>query len=278
MTTEYKRLLSIQDISCIGQCSLTAALPIISVCGIECAILPSAVLSTHTGGFTGFTFRDLSDDMLKINNHWLKEKMYFDTIYTGYLGSTKQINYVKEIINTTGKKDCLKIVDPAMGDNGKLYHGFDEGFVKRMADLCTVADYVLPNITEACYITDTPYKETYTEDYIDELLEKLTKKGCKNIILTGVSYDKDKTGVVIYEDKSYSYYEHTRVPGMCHGTGDIYASVFAGAMTRGKTSIQAAKIAADFTYRCVVNTQNYPNHIYGAVFEPLLNELIDMLK
>ena len=122
----YKRLLTIQDISCVGQCSLTVALPILSACGHETAILPSAVLSTHTGGFTGFTFRDLSDDMPAINAHWLKEGLKFEAVYTGYLGSTEQIAYVQDIFNTLLKKGGLTVVDPAMADHGKLYSGFNK--------------------------------------------------------------------------------------------------------------------------------------------------------
>ena len=274
----YKRLLSVQDISCIGQCSLTVALPIISACGIECAILPSAVLSTHTGGFTGFTFRDLTDDIPSIKNHWIKEGLSFDTIYTGYLGSTRQIDYVKDIFAETGKDNCLKIVDPAMADDGKLYYGFDDEFVKAMATLCAEADYVLPNITEACFMTGAEYKTEYDRAYVDDILNRLTSIGCKNIILTGISYQDGKTGVVVCENGTYSYYEHDKVSQGCHGTGDIYASAFTGAMTRGFGAFEAAKIAADFTLECIKYTQTLDNHTYGAAFEPVLGKLIGMLS
>ena len=274
----YKRLLTVQDISCIGQCSLTVALPIISACGIECAILPSAVLSTHTGGFTGFTFRDLTDDIPSIKNHWIKEGLAFDTIYTGYLGSTRQIDYVKEIFAETGKEKCLKVVDPAMADNGKLYYGFDDEFVKAMATLCAKADYVLPNITEACFMTGLEYKEVYDRAYVDKILEKLTEMGCKNIILTGISYTEGKTGVVVFENGVYAYYEHDKVAQGCHGTGDIYASAFTGAMTRGYNAYDSAKIAADYTLECIKYTQSIPNHTYGAAFEPVLGKLIEAIN
>ena len=274
----YKRLLTVQDISCIGQCSLTVALPIISACGIECAILPSAVLSTHTGGFTGFTFRDLTDDMPSIKEHWIKEGLAFDTIYTGYLGSTRQIDYVKDIFSETGKENCLKVVDPAMADNGKLYYGFDDEFVKAMATLCAKADYVLPNITEACFMTGLEYRETYDRAYVDKILEKLSEIGCKNIILTGISYAEGKTGVVVYENGVYSYYEHDKVAQGCHGTGDIYASAFTGAMTRGYNAYDSAKIAADYTLECIKYTQSIPNHTYGAAFEPVLGKLIEAIN
>lgn len=275
---DYKRLLTIQDISCVGQCSLTVALPIISVCGVECAVLPSAVLSTHTGGFTGYTFRDLTEDMPHISDHWKKEGLYFDAVYTGYLGSAKQIEYVKNIFAANARENCLKIVDPAMADNGKLYYGFDEGFVREMASLCKEADYVLPNITEACFMTGYEFKAEYDKSYIDTLLKKLTDSGCKNIILTGVSYSPDKTGVVVYENGIYTYYEHEKISGGCHGTGDIYASAFVGSLVQGKTAYEAAKIAADFTLECIRFSQTLDNHTYGAAFEPVLGKLISLIK
>ena len=273
----YKRLLTIQDISCVGQCSMTVALPIISACGVECAILPSAVLSTHTGGFTGFTVRDLTDDLPGIKDHWVKENLSFDAIYTGYLGSTKQIGYVKDIFSAVSKDGALKIVDPAMADNGKLYYGFDDVYAKEMLTLCTEADYILPNITEACFMTDTEYKETYDREYVDLLIKKLTDAGCKNIIFTGISYAEGSTGVVVYENGEYSYYEHKKLPNSCHGTGDIFASAFSGALMRGKTAFEAAKIAADYTFLAIKHTATLDNHWYGAAFEPVIPELCRML-
>ncbi len=274
----YNKILTIQDISCVGQCSLTVALPIISACGVETAILPSAVLSTHTAGFTGFTFRDLAGDMPKINEHWVKEKINFQAIYTGYLGSKEQVDYVLNICKTTLTNGGKFIVDPAMADNGKLYPIFDMEYVKAMVKLCVKADYIIPNITEACFLTGVEYKEEYNKQYIDELLAKLEQLGCKNVILTGVSYQKGKTGVVIYENGNYAYYEHEKLPNSCHGTGDIYASVFVGAFINGKTAYESAKIAADFTVNCIKETAKVENHWYGAVFEPLLHTLNDMIK
>lgn len=274
---DYKRLLTIQDISCVGQCSLTVALPIISACGIETAVLPSAVLSTHTSGFSGYTFRDLTDDMPKIKEHWEKENIKFDTIYTGYLGSTKQIDYVADIFASVAKGDSKLIVDPVMADNGNLYPGFDTEFVESMKGLCAKADYVLPNITEACLLTGATYKTEYDREYIDLIIEKLRDLGCKNIILTGISYETGKTGVVVYENSEYSYYQHDFIGSSCHGTGDIYASAFAGAMTRGKSLFDAVKIAADYTVECIKATAQVDNHWYGVAFEPVLSKLIAML-
>lgn len=272
----YKRILTIQDISCVGQCSLTVALPILSACGIETAILPSAVLSTHTAGFTNFTVRDLTDDIPGIREHWNSEGIHFSAIYTGYLGSTKQIDYVADIF--ADNSDCIKIVDPAMADNGNLYPAFDGEYVEAMKGLCAKADYVVPNITEACFLSGVEYREVYDRAYIDLLLQELTNIGCKNVVLTGVSYAEGKTGVVVFEQGVYSYYEHIKLSNSCHGTGDIYASAFVGALVRGNSALDAARIAADYTVECIRYTATLDNHWYGAAFEPVLGKLIQMLE
>ncbi|MDE6025892.1 MAG: pyridoxamine kinase [Lachnospiraceae bacterium] len=273
----YKRILTIQDISCLGQCSLTVALPILSACGIETCVLPSAVLSTHTGGFTGYTFRDLTDDMPEILLHWEKEKLSFDGFYTGYLGSKTQIDYVKKIMNSVGNAGNVKIVDPAMADGGKLYPGFDESFAAAMGSLCDEADIILPNITEACLITKTDYKEKYDEEYIDSLLKRLTEKSEKTVILTGVSFEENSTGVMVYENGNKKYYKHEKISKGCHGTGDIFASAFAGSFLKGKDAYTSAVIAADYVVDCIKETIHDEAHWYGAKFEPVLGKLIGRL-
>ena len=276
-----KRVLTVQDISCVGQCSLTVALPIISACGIETAILPSAVLSTHTGGFTGFTFRDLTEDIPGIAAHWEKEKISFDAIYTGYLGSKRQIDLVKDLFARLTAAGGLKIVDPAMADNGKLYYGFDEAFAAEMATLCGVADIVIPNITEAALMTGMPYMaDGYDEQYIRELADRLLLLGAGTVVLTGVSFAPDKLGVAVLAkgDAEISYYFHERLAKSCHGTGDIYSSAFVGALMRGKSTTEAAKIAADFTLAGMKVTQRDETHWYGTKFEKVLPLLIDALK
>ena len=274
---DNKLILTIQDISCVGQCSLTAALPIISACGVETAILPSAVLSNHTGGFTSWTFRDLTDDMPLIREEWMKQNIKFDAFYTGYLGSAKQIAYVKDIFDSCGKDGALRIVDPAMADNGKLYAGFDDAFAKTMGELCSAADIILPNITEACLVTGSEYQEEYGRQYILGLEKKLAAMGPKTVVLTGVSYAPDRTGVAVYEDGIEHYYEHRRLSKNCHGTGDVFASAFTGAMMRGHSAYEAAKIAADFVVLCMENTIDDADHWYGVKFEPMLPELIKAL-
>lgn len=275
----YKRVLTIQDISCFGQCSLTVALPIISACGVETCILPSAVLSTHTGGdFSGFTFRDLTDDIPAIQKHWMESGIDFDAIYTGYLGSTRQIALVKDILATMGREGCVRVIDPAMADNGKLYVGFDDAYVAQMRVLCAQADVLLPNITEACFLTGVEYKTEYDRAYIDLLLEKLTEMGAKSIVLTGVSYAEGTTGVVVLENNVYRYYEHHKIARGCHGTGDVYASAFVGALMREKSLCEAARIAADYTVKCIENTLDDPTHWYGVKFETALEDLMQMIK
>ena len=275
-----KKVLTVQDISCVGQCSLTVALPIISACGIETAILPSAVLSTHTAGFTGYTFRDLTDDIPAIVDHWEKEGITFDAIYTGYLGSARQIALVKDMFARLCTPDCIKITDPAMADGGKLYPCFDEAYAKEMATLCGEADIAIPNITEAALMTDMPYIGAgYDEEYIRALMEKVLALGAKTVVLTGVSYKGDQLGVAVLSrgDDKISYYFHERLAKSCHGTGDIYASAFVGALVRGKSPLAAAKIAADFTLAAMKATQGDDTHWYGAKFEKALPLLIKEL-
>ena len=274
----YQRVLTVQDISCVGQCSLTVALPILSACGLETCILPSAVLSTHTGGFTGYTFRDLTEDMPKIEEHWVKEGIKFDAVYTGYLGSAKQIDYVKSLLRSVAKPGCVAVVDPAMADNGKLYVGFDDAFVAEMRTLVSKADYLLPNITEAALLAGAEYREVYDEAYADLLAEKLLALGAKNLILTGVSFKPETTGVLVFEKGQRKYYEHRKIAKGCHGTGDVYASAFVGALMRGKSAYDAAVVAADYVVKCIEFTQSVPDHWYGAAFEPVLGELIQSLK
>ncbi|MDO4617934.1 MAG: pyridoxamine kinase [Clostridia bacterium] len=270
----YKRILTIQDISCVGQCSLTVALPIISACGVECAILPSAVLSTHTGGFSNFTFCDLTEEIPKIHNHWREEKISFDAIYTGYLGSTKQIDYVKAIMDA---EKTVNIIDPVFADHGKLYYGFDLEYVAGMKKLIKTASFILPNITEACFLTGTEYKENYDAEYIEMLLDSLSKITDGTVILTGVSYEEGKTGVIVYKDKEKLYYEHKKIDKSYHGTGDIFASAFTGAYMGGKSAFEAAKIAADYTISCIEETAMDDSHWYGVKFEKTLPKLIEML-
>lgn len=270
-----KRLLTIQDISCVGQCSLTVALPIISACGIETAILPSSVLSNHTGkGFSGWTFCDLTEEMPKILNQWIKEKIDFDAFYTGYV-SAAQIPYILEIMKKAARPNALRIVDPAMADGGKLYAGFADDFPGKMAELCKGADFILPNLTEASLLLGQSYVgENYDKSYIEKVMKDLHALGAKNVILTGVSFEKEKLGVAVYNGADFDYYFTERLDASMHGTGDVYASAFAGSLLRGKTPIDAAAIAADFVVESMKKTLGDENHFYGVKFEKALPFLV----
>lgn len=275
-----QRILTIQDISCVGKCSLTVALPIISACGVECSVLPTAVLSTHTA-FNGFTFRDLTGDIENIYNHWLDQNIGFDAIYTGYLGSFEQLNLVDNIVQKFKTKDNFVLIDPVMGDNGKLYSGFDNKFALAMANLCKNADIIVPNLTEASYMLDIPYVETYTLDYVKEILVKLTDLGCKTAILTGVNLGDGKLGVYGYNKAKNKYFSYFRehLPKSFHGTGDVFASSLCGALSIGKDIEKALKIAVDFTVESIVSTLKNPNtNWYGVEFEKALPKLIESIK
>ncbi len=275
-----KRIMTVQDISCLGKCSLTVALPIISAFGVEATILPTAVLSTHTA-FSGFTFRDLTDDLQPILHHWKKEKFTFNALYSGYLGSKRQIQIVSEIFDDFKNEDTFVLVDPAMADNGKLYKGFDNDFALSMASLCAKADIIVPNLTEASFILGIPYQQDYDENYIKTVLKKLTDLGAKKAVLTGVSFDKKNLGVHAYDSQTDEYFTYFRefLPKSFHGTGDIFASALTGALTIGKNFLSALKIAVDFTVLSIDLTIKNPAHDwYGVEFERAFPQLIETIK
>lgn len=277
----YKRVLTMQDISCMGQCSITVALPIISACGMETVILPSAILSNHTGGFKAITARDLTEDMKKIIDCFVIDGTKFDCFYSGYIGNAKQIDYVEEIVDKLLKKDSIKIIDPAMADHGRLYKGFDMAFVKEMKRMCSYADILLPNLTEAALLSGIEYKyQNIDETYIKNLLIGLKNLGAKKIVLKGVSYDVEKTGVAVFDcaTEELSYYFTRKCEKNSHGTGDCFASSFTGAILRGFDILEAAKIAADFVVECLENTIYDEEHWYGVKFEKAIPSLIKRLN
>lgn len=274
-----KRIVTIQDISCVGKCSLTVALPIISAMGIETAILPTAVLSTHTM-FKNFTCKDLTDQIEPITEHWKNEKMGFGAIYTGYLGSFEQIDLMKKMFDDFKTEDNILFVDPAMADNGKLYPAFDEAFAKHMGTLCAKADIIVPNITEASYMTGMEYKENYDEAYVKEMLVKLAELGAKISVLTGVSFEEGKTGIMGYdrEKDEYFYYAHDKLPVSFHGTGDIFSSTCIGAMMNGLDWKEAVQVAGDYTAECIrLTLEDADKPWYGVNFEQAIPYLLKKL-
>ena len=272
-----KRLLTIQDISCVGQCSLTVALPVISACGIETAILPSSVLSNHTAGYSGWTFHDLTDDMPKILDRWLTEKIDFDAFYTGYV-SKAQIPHILEIMKKSARPGALRIVDPVMADNGKMYPGFDEDFPTEMKKLCDGADVIMPNLTEASFLLGQKYIASgYDKSYIEKNCRDLHALGAKNVVLTGVSFAEKELGIAVYDGNKIEYYFNERQPVSSHGTGDLYASVLAGSLLRGKTLFEAASLGADVVVEAIKLTAGDKDHWYGVKFEKALPYLIKRL-
>lgn len=274
-----KRAVTIQDISCFGKCSLTVALPIISAMGVETAIIPTAVLSTHTGGFRDYTFHDLTEDIPKTEKHWRSIGLDFDVIYTGYLGSIRQIEYIKRFFSDFKTDKNVIVVDPVMGDNGKLYAGFTNDFVFEMRKLCREADIIIPNITEAAFLVGEEYREgVYDERYIEGLIEKLSLLGAKNIILTGITDGSGKIGSAAYSGGScYSYFTK-KVDRMFHGTGDIFASVCAGAIAKGADINTAMRLAVDFVYECIKATAGHEEHWYGVRFEDCIGYLTHRIE
>ena len=264
-----KRIASIQDISCLGRCSLTVALPVISAIGVECAIVPTAVLSTHTM-FQGFTCKDLSDQIRPIADHWEKEGFHFDALYTGYLASAEQIEDVCDFFDRFHSPDTLIFVDPAMADNGRLYPAFGPEFPREMAKVCAKADIVVPNLTEACLLTDTPYKPQFTEDEVKELLRKLCALGAKKAVLTGVGFTPTELGVMAYDPEKDEYFTYIvdHLPQHYHGTGDLFASCTIGAMMDGRSLEDALKVAVDFIIECIrITVASGKEKYYGVEFE-----------
>lgn len=276
-----KRVIAVHDISCVGKCSLTVALPILSAAGIETSILPTAILSTHTGGFTGYTFRDLTADVEPIVNHWESLDLKVDSIYTGYLGSFEQLRLVSELIDRLGK-DALVLIDPVMGDNGKLYAGFTQDFAKGMADLCGKADVIIPNLTEAAYMLDEEYVGTdYDKEYIEGLLKRLAALGPKQVILSGISFEENKLGAAAYDAEAgtIDYYFQDEIPGYYHGTGDVFGSALLAAIMNGKSIKETIKIAVDFTAESIDRTYKAgTDRRFGVDFENSLPDLIKAVK
>ncbi len=275
-----KRLLTIQDISCLGKCSITVTLPVISAMGVETVILPTALLSTHTM-FKGFTVKDLEDQLLPVTEHWKREGVTFDAIYTGYLGTEEEIDTVKQIIGEFRTADTLVFVDPVMGDNGKLYAAFDESYARKNASLCEVADFIVPNITGACFMTGVPYQETYEEAYVMDLLHLLSQICPGTVALTGVSLSPGNTGVMGLDGKTgetFSY-QNVRVPASYHGTGDLFSSVSVAGYLRGLSWKDSLKLAADYvalTIEATLKDEKKP--WYGVHFEETIPQLVTDLE
>jgi pyridoxine kinase len=276
-----KRIVTIQDITCLGKCSLTVALPIISAMGVEASVIPTAVLSVHTA-FPDFTFHDLTPTFSPIVNHWRSEEFHFDAIYTGYLGSFDQMKLISSFIDDFKKPNTLMFMDPVLGDNGKLYTGFDHDFARAMAKLCSKADVITPNLTEACLLLGRPYPgDSCDEAYVKDLLLSLSNLGAKKVVLTGASFEPGKVGVVAYDTETGRFFEYfnQQFPLRFHGTGDVFSSTCVGALTRGLSLEQSLTLAVDFTLESIQATMSDPERRWYSVnFEQAIPMLVRRIE
>lgn len=273
-----RRVAAVHDLSGFGKCSLTVALPVLSAAGLECACLPTAVLSTHTGGFEGFTYRDLTQDIAPMAHHWKTLDLHFDAMYSGFLGSFEQLRLVSDFFDAFRTEDNLIFVDPVMADHGALYSIFTPEFPKGMAGLCSKADIIVPNMTEAAMLLGEPFLEApYTREYIETTLRRLAELGAKKIVLTGVAFDGELLGVACYdrEAEETGYVFSEKIPGFYHGTGDVFASALLAALLKGMPLAKAARVAVDFTTLSIRRTREAGTDVrYGVNFEQGIPQFI----
>ena len=269
------RVAAIHDMSGFGRCSLTVAIPVLSAMGLQCCPLPTAFLSTHTGGFEDFSFLDMTDEMPKVAAHWKTLDLDFQCIYSGFLGSERQIRIVSEFIREFRKPDTVVVVDPVMGDHGQVYQTYTPAMCEGMVHLAEQADVIVPNLTEAAMMAGTEFCQTYDADGIGSLL---AQQPCKQVLLTGVGFNPEQTGFALRRGEEVQFFHHPRLERNYHGTGDLFASAFVGALASGKDAFAAGQIASAFTLRSIRNTADSPAHWYGVKFEPALADLIEMLK
>ena len=275
-----KRVLAVHDISCVGRCSLTVALPVLSAMGYETSILPTSILSTHTGGFEGYTYRDLAADMDPVVDHWHALGLKFDAIFTGWMGTHRHIENLRHLLDAFGDGAAL-IVDPVMGDNGRLYATLDDAYVAAMRDYCARADVLLPNITEAALLTGTDYPfPGYDRTWVEAMLRRLCDMGPGIAVLTGVTLKPGRIGAAALDVRhdQLVYFDEPYIPGMWHGAGDVFASVLTGAVLHGSPMPQALRLAVGFTARCIRRTQRAAtDERLGLQFEPEMGTLRDEL-
>lgn len=283
----YKQMscLAIHDISGVGKCSLTEALPVLSICGVETSVLPTAVLSTHTGGFTGFTYRDLTEDMLPMARHWKSVGCRFQSLYSGFLGSAEQIGIVEQVFDWFKEEDTLILVDPVMGDGGKLYQTYTQEMADGMSRLCRKADVVVPNMTEACHLLGRPYDPgPYTRKQIEEILRELCAMGPRMAVVTGVWEGEDALGAACLDSATGEVHAYLtdRIEGFYHGTGDLFASALLGTLLNGASLQEACEVATEFTWRTIETTHHLcVDTRFGPKFEchlPWLAETMEAIR
>ena len=269
-----KRIASILDFSCIGSCSQTIALPVLSAMGVECAALPTALLSAHTA-FDGFVSLDLTPQLPAIMAHWRAMHLRFDAVYTGYLASAEQVGLVGALLDGMDERPALTLIDPVMGDNGALYAGFSDAFPQAMRALCGRADVLTPNVTEACLLTGTAYSPVQDAAQTRRLLERLLELGCRAAVLTGLRVDGDMAVAALQRDGTGTLVRTSYIPEVFHGTGDLFASTCAGALVQGAPLERAVRLAADYVALTLRRTvQASDRRWYGVNFQETLPELM----
>ncbi len=277
-----KRIAAVHDISCIGRCSLTVALPILSAAGFDTGVLPTAVLSTHTGGFDDFTYRDLTSDIDPISAHWKSLGLKFDALYSGFLGSYEQIALVENLFDSFKGDSTLILVDPVMADHGELYPVYSQDMAIGMARLCKKADIIVPNLTEAAFLLGEKYiGNNYNKDYIETMLFRLAELGPEKVVLTGVSYDDENLGAASYDRSTgkIEYAFNKKNPSIFHGTGDVFASTLLAGIMHNLSLNEAVKLSVDYTYECIKLTESMnQERRYGVCFEMAIPYLLKRLN
>ena len=271
------RVAAIHDLSGFGRCSLTVAIPILSAMGVQCCPLPTAFLSTHTGGFSNFTFLDMTDEIPKVAAHWKSLDLRFQAIYSGFLGSERQIAMVEDFLRDFRTPDTIAVIDPVMGDHGEVYQTYTPAMCAGMAQLAQQADIITPNLTEAALLLDIPYQELpQGEAGCREIAERLSLDGRRGVVLTGASSAPDLTGAMCFDPKTgrTEAIQTRRVPQEFHGTGDVFASVLTGALVQGMQLPEAVRQAVEFVRACAERTAKARIPMReGVEFEPLLGLL-----
>lgn len=277
-----KRIAAVHDISCIGRCSLTVALPILSAAGFDTGVLPTAVLSTHTGGFDDFTYRDLTSDIDPISAHWKSLGLKFDALYSGFLGSYEQIALVENLFDSFKGDSTLILVDPVMADHGELYPVYSQDMAIGMARLCKKADIIVPNLTEAAFLLGEKYiGNNYNKDYIETMLFRLAELGPEKVVLTGVSYDDENLGAASYDRSTgkIEYAFNKKNPSIFHGTGDVFASTLLAGIMHNLSLNEAVQLSVDYTYECIKLTESMnQERRYGVCFEMAIPYLLKRLN
>ena len=268
------RVAAIHDMSGFGRCSLTVAIPVLSAMGIQCCPLPTAYLSTHTGGFEGYTFLDMTDEMPKVANHWASLDIHFDAIYSGFMGSERQMDITEDFVRMFRRPGTLVVVDPVMGDHGRCYATYTSAMCAAMARMAQQADVITPNLTEAAFLLGVPYEELRQDEAgYRSCVKRLSLEGKRSVVLTGVSLEPGKIGAACFDASAgkTEFIQTTFETREFHGTGDVFASVLTGALVNGRTLAQATADAAEFVRLCAARTaqEKLPAR-EGVDFEPLL--------